>query len=110
MDHRGSRHGDISVDGHPVADGGQVGRANGLVAQAARHGRVAVAGRRGDHPGVAVRRDDPGGPPPRIREGREGDGPPGVPAEARRGRGVVDGAVEPIHRQPTRLSLPVRFA
>ena len=69
------------LDGDPVADRGQVARAERLVPEAARDDGVTIAVRVCEHPRVPVRDDHPGGPPARRVERQEGGGPAGIPAE-----------------------------
>ena len=94
----------------PVADRGQVARAERLVPEPARDDRVGVVGvrRPGHDPGVAMGRDDAGRTEPGRVVRQEGGRPAGIPAElGEAGRGRLDSVAR---HHPTRLSLPVRFA
>ena len=81
MDHRGAIAARPAPGDHPVADGGQVDRAQGLVAQAARDDGVPVAVGSAQDPGVAMRGHDPGRMPARRVERQKGSGPARIPAE-----------------------------
>ena len=75
----------------PVADRGQVARAERLVPEPARDDRVGIVGvrRPGDDPGIAMGGDDAGRTEPGRVVRQEARSPSRDPSRARRGRPVA---------------------
>jgi hypothetical protein len=91
------------VEGHPVSDDGKVHVRQCLEAEGPGDAGRSVTRGVADHRSVAMDRHDAGRTVAPRRMRRKGRHPAGVPAE-RAERHVVR------HAQPTRFSLPVRFA
>ena len=98
----GSDHATL-VEGDPIADDREVHGGQCLEAERPRHGRRAITGGVADDRRVAMDGHDAGRTVASRRMRRKGLHPAGVPAE-RTERHVGR------HAQPTRFSLPVRFA